>query len=119
MTFNLFKEEAPTKDELYVRDIVVEYLKNSRVLKEIAPSSDTYYLTNSDDEIYIKLGQSDVQITNHKFFYRKTFALKFLERLKKMVKDKIEEEKKEFEQQIFYNEITLLQNIFKTVKVDD
>ena len=112
-------KKSLTKDEMYVRDIIIEYIKNPSVVKEIAPSSDTYYLTNAESEIYIKLGHSDVQITNHRFFYKKAFALSFIERLKKMVKDKIEEEKKEFEKQIFSNEVELLRNIFKTVEVND
>ena len=117
MWFN--RKQNLSKDEMYVRDIIIEYIKNPSVVKEIAPSSDTYYLTNKESEIYIKLGHSDVQITNHRFFYKKGFALAFIERLKKMVKDKIEEEKKEFEKHIFTNEIELLRGIFKTVEIDD
>lgn len=109
------KPNVPTKDELYIKDIVTEYIKSPKVKKEVTPTSGKYYISNFEDNIFILLGDNTVQITNHSFFYKKTFSMPFLDRLKKIVATKIEEEKKEFNKAVFSNEIDLLRGIFKTV----
>lgn len=116
--FNFGKQDKPTKDELYIRDIVVEYLKNEKVKKEVTPVSNVYYLSNFDENIFIMLTDSVVQITNHRFFYKKTFAIGFVDRLKKLVDKSIEDEKEAFKKRIFSNEIDLLRGIFKAVEND-
>lgn len=107
-----------TKDELYIRDIIIEYLKDPKVKKEVTPTSNVYYLSNFDENIFIMLTSSDIQITNHSFFYKKSFSMNFVDRMKKLVDEQIEKEKQEFRKRIFSNEIDLLRGIFKTVKND-
>jgi len=112
------KKELPTKDELYIRDIVIEYLKNKRIVKEVTPVSGVYYLSNFDDDIFIMLSNSTVQITNHNFFYKKSFAIGFVDRLKQLVNKTIEDEKEDFRKKIFSNEVDLLRGIFKKIVND-
>ena len=106
------KKEVPTKDELYIRDIIIEYLKNPKIVKEVTPVSGVYYLSNFDANIFIMLSSSTVQITNHSFFYKKSFAIGFVDRLKKLVDTAIEDEKDAFKKRIFSNEVDLLRGIF-------
>jgi hypothetical protein len=105
-----------TKDELYIRDILLEYLKNPKVKKEVTPTTNIYYLSNTEENIFLMLGDDFIQITNHEFFYNKSFSIKYIDRLKKMIDTTIEKEKEAFRKHIFSNEIDLLRTIFKAVK---
>lgn len=109
----LFKSHIPSKDFLYVRDIVRKYLKDPTVQKLISPQSEEYFLIDSKNGVNIEVGHGKITVSNHKFLYKQIFPLRDTEQLIKEINVEIEKERQELKKTLFSNEIDLLRNIFK------
>jgi hypothetical protein len=108
----LFKKPVPSKDELYIRDIVEKYLEDSSVIKMVTPLTRVCYLVNKSEQVHIRLDSNNVDICNHDFYYRKSISGDFSTKLQKAIIKKVEEEIVEVNKELFHNEIDLLRNIF-------
>jgi len=110
-----FSKKVPSKDELYIRDIVVKFLEDKKIKKSIAPLSRTAYLQNDEKSIYIRIHyiNNRVDICNHSFLYKKDVSSDMVNTLVELVEKKIEEEIKEIDEKLFVNEIELLKRIIK------
>ena len=114
--FSYFKEKILpsyklSEHEQLVVDIV-ELLFNSQDTECItAPLSGRFYITNKRLNYWIKIGDTAVTITNHKFTYVAQSPILFNEYLVKVVKEYIERDREEFEKTVFQNELELLSNI--------
>ena len=106
----LFKKKEMSEDEKLVSGIVEKYLKKA-VPKLIAPISMEYIIRDDENQVYICIGHGFVNISNHKFLYKKNFSLTFTENLCKEVRRAIEKERQDLKNQLFKNEVELLQNI--------
>jgi len=106
----LFKDKELSADEKLVKGIVEKYLKKS-VPKLVAPISQEYIIRDDDNQVYICIGHGFVNISNHRFLYKKNFSLSFTEALCKEVRRAIEKERQDLKGQLFKNEVELLQNI--------
>lgn len=109
----LFKRKIPTKDELYIKDIVASYLGNNEVSIKTTPSLGEYYLINKNKGVSILLNHGMIEISNHKYLYKRYISSSFSDVLIKMVNVKIEEDSKELKKELFHNEIDLLRMILK------
>ncbi len=108
-----FKESIPTKDELYIRDIVENYLGRKDVQKLVNPVLNEYFLIDRANDISLCIRDSNVEISNHKFLYRRQIPLKLSDILTKKIANKIGDEVQEVKRELFKNEIDLLRNILK------
>lgn len=106
----LFKKKEMSEDEKLVKDIVEKYLKKS-VPKFVAPISQEYIIRDDENQVFICIGHGFVNISNHRFLYKKNFSLSFTETLCKGVRRAIEKERQDLKNQLFKNEVELLQNV--------
>lgn len=113
---NLFKKPIPSKSFLYVRDIVRQFLENERVEKLISPESDEYFLLNKSEGVSVCISHGKVMIANHIYLYKQDFELSLTEQLIKEIKTAIEKERQHLKEQLFINEISLLQKLYKLDK---
>lgn len=109
----LFKKQLPTKDELYIKDIVKSYLENDKVDIKTNPSLGEYYLINKEKEVSILLSHGVIEISNHKYLYKRQIPPSFSDAIIKMVNIKIEEDSVKLKKELFHNEIDLLRTILK------
>ena len=109
----LFKKKPLTEDDKYVIDIVDNFSKNREIKKLISPISDEYYLLDGKNEISICISDEEVIISNHIFLYKKMFNLSFTDKLKKQIKENMENEMQLLKKDLFKNETSLLSNILK------
>lgn len=113
MIMRLFKKQIPTKDELYIKDIVKSYLENNKVEIKTNPSLQEYYLINKEKEVSILLSHGIIEISNHTYLYKRQIPSSFSDALIKMVNVKIEEDSVKLKKELFHNEIDLLRTILK------
>jgi hypothetical protein len=111
--FKLFKSPVPTKDELYIRDIVDSFLLRDEVQKLVNPIFNEYFLIDRVNDVNVCISDANVEISNHKFLYRRQIPLKLSDTLTKKIATKIGEEVQVVKKELFRNEIDLLRNIFK------
>lgn len=109
-------ENLMTKDYLYVRDIVRQFLTNERVEKLISPESNEYFLLNKQAGVSVCISDGKVLIANHMYLYKQDYQLSLTDSLKKEVRAAIEKERQELKKELFINEISLLQRIYRLDK---
>ena len=111
--FKFFKKPVPTKDELYIRDIVENFLNRQDVQKIVNPILNEYFLIDRTNDVNLCIRNSNVEISNHKFLYKRQISLSFSDTLVKKIASKIGEEVQQIKKELFKNEIDLLRNILK------
>ena len=65
---------------------------------------------------WVRVGDSSVTITNHKFTYVAQSPVAFNDYVINVVRDYIEKDREEFEKKVFQNELELLKNIKSSIK---
>lgn len=80
-----------------------------------APISGKYYISNKRLGYWLKIGDTSVTITNHKFTYVAQSPLPFNDYIIRVVREYIEKDREEFEKKVFQNEMELLQNIKSSI----
>ena len=108
-------KKPPTKDELYVRDIVERMLDDKEVRKSIKPLSRAVYLENKKDNINVRIHylNNRVDFCNSEFLYKKDISSSMTNMLVDKCAKKIEEELEEVDNLIYVEEIDLLRRILK------
>lgn len=114
--FKFIKEPIPTKDELYIKSIVERFLKDEDIKKLVNPIQQEYFLIDSKSGINILIRDSNIEISNHRFLYRRQVSLSFSDTLSKKIAIKIGEDVQKVKKELFKNEIDLLRNILKDDK---
>jgi len=109
----IFKQKPPTKDELYIRDIIKAYLGNEKVKILNNPISQEYYLINSEKEVSVLIKLGMIEISNHRYLYKRNIPLKFSEEMMKNVMERIDRDTENLKKELFHNEIDFLRNILK------
>ncbi len=107
------KKKTVSEDAQHIIDIVEEYSNKKDIKKLMSPISDEYFLIDSENEISICIGDEHVTLSNHVFLYKKIFSLSFTDKLKKTVKENMEQEMQLLKQALFNNETNLLCNVLK------
>ena len=107
----LVPRHKPNEHEQLVIEII-ELLFNSRDTECImSPISGRYYITNKRLNYWVKVADTYVTITNHKFTYVSQSPLSFNDYLINLIREFIERDREEFEKTVFQNELELLGNI--------
>jgi len=119
--FTKFKEKIipsfkPQEHEQLVIDIIGLLFDDEDTECITAPISGKYYISNKRLGYYVKVGDTSVTITNHKFTYVAQSPLPFNDYVINVVRDYIEKDREEFEKKVFQNELQLLQNIKSSIK---
>lgn len=114
--FSYFKEKffpsyKPEEHEALIIDIINLLFEQDDTECLTAPISGKFYITNKRLNYWVRIGDSAVTITNHKFSYVAQSAITFTDYVTKVVKEHIERDRIEFEKTVFQNELDLLQNI--------
>ena len=119
--FVKFKEKLipsfkPQEHEQLVIDIIGLLFDDEDTECITAPISGKYYISNKRLGYYVKVGDTSVTITNHKFTYVAQSPLPFNDYVINVVRNYIEKDREEFEKKVFHNELQLLQNIESSIK---
>ncbi len=107
----------PQEHEQLVIDIIGLLFDDEDTECITAPISGKYYISNKRLGYYVKVGDTSVTITNHKFTYVAQSPLPFNDYVINVVRDYIEKDREEFEKKVFQNELQLLQNIKSSIKL--
>jgi hypothetical protein len=111
--FNKFK---PNQQEQLFVDVLKEIFEQSDTEFITAPISGKYYASNKRLGFYVKIADTAVTITNHKFTYVQQSSLAFNEFVIAVVREYMERDREEFEKKVFQNEMNLLNNIKESLK---
>ena len=119
--FKSFKEKfipgfKPAEHEQLVIDIVGLLFDDDDTECITAPISGKYYISNKKLGYWVRVGDSSVTITNHKFTYVAQSPVAFNDYVINVVRDYIENDREEFEKKVFQNELELLKNIKSSIK---
>jgi len=112
----LFKKFKPNQQESLLIDVLKKLFEQTDTEYLTAPISGTYYITNKRLAYYVRVGDTSVTITNHKFTYVQQSSLAFNDYVIKIVREYMEKDREEFEKKVFQNEMNLLQNIKDSIK---
>ena len=110
------KEYQLDETETLIKDVVKNLLRQEDTEAITAPISLTYYIHNSRLEYYIKTDGFSIMITNHKFTFKEGMSVKFGEIITTIIKEFMEENRKQFESTIFENQLELLKNIKQSLE---
>lgn len=101
----------PTSSEDLIRDIIDASLKHpiTRITRCI--STDSFYVTNSELEYYIKLNRVSITISNHSYTFREGISEPFCKILYKAIEAHLEARISMFENEVFKNQTDLLNKI--------
>lgn len=105
----------PAEHEQLVIDIVGLLFEDDDTECITAPISGKYYISNKRLGYWLKIGDTSVTITNHKFTYVAQSPLPFNDYIIRVVREYIEKDREEFEKKVFQNEMELLQNIKSSI----
>jgi hypothetical protein len=107
------KEDIVSIEEQKIKDMIVSILKKENTKVNMAPLSKKYFIINKDIELNILVDGSAelVKTANHKFKYGWKFREAFINQMINLVIEWIEADRALIEQEIFINEINLLNDI--------
>lgn len=107
------QEKNISLEETKIKECVVNILKKENTVVSMAPLSQKYFVINKDIHLSILIdgGAESVKTSNHAFKYGWKFRGDFIDSLIKIVIDWIEEDRMKIQQEIFINEINLLNDI--------
>lgn len=111
----LIPSYKPAEHEQLVIDIVGLLFEDDDTECITAPISGKYYISNKRLGYWLKIGDTSVTITNHKFTYVAQSPLPFNDYIIRVVREYIEKDREEFEKKVFQNEMELLQNIKSSI----
>ena len=119
--FVKFKEKLipsfkPQEHEQLVIDIIGLLFDDDDTECITAPISGKYYISNKKLGYWVRVGDSSITITNHKFTYVAQSPIAFNDYVINVVRDYIEKDREEFEKRVFQNELELLKNIKSSIK---
>jgi hypothetical protein len=106
----------PAEHEQLVIDIIGLLFGDDDTECITAPISGKYYISNKKLGYWVRVGDSSVTITNHKFTYVAQSPIAFNDYVINVVRDYIEKDREEFEKRVFQNELELLKNIKSSIK---
>jgi len=106
----------PQEHEQLVIDIIGLLFNDEDTECITAPISGKYYISNKRLGYYVKVGDTSITITNHKFTYVAQSPLPFNNYVIEVVREYIEKDREEFEKRVFQNELELLNNIKSSIK---
>ncbi len=109
---NLGSKTVPAKEELYIRDTIIEMLAAPEAIKLIPPMGDECILVNPFTEIYLIVTDGRIVIRNHDFVVNKQVNTSFSDSLKSLIKDSIQEDVEKIKKEYFANEMDLLRTIY-------
>jgi hypothetical protein len=106
----------PAEHEQLVIDIIGLLFDDDDTECITAPISGKYYISNKKLGYWVRVGDSSITITNHKFTYVAQSPIAFNDYVINVVRDYIEKDREEFEKRVFQNELELLKNIKSSIK---
>jgi hypothetical protein len=106
----------PAEHEQLVIDIIGLLFGDDDTECITAPISGKYYISNKKLGYWVRVGDSSITITNHKFTYVAQSPIAFNDYVINVVRDYIEKDREEFEKRVFQNELELLKNIKSSIK---
>jgi len=92
-------------------DIVNKLLDRGDVERMISPISDEYFLIDKVNEYCVVIGHDAIILANHKFSINVKLGLSFTESVKKIVRDRLEDERQTLKATLFENKVDLLKRI--------
>jgi hypothetical protein len=107
------KEDIVTIEEQKIKEMIVSILKKENTKVNMAPLSKKYFIINKDIELNILVdgGAELVKTANHKFKYGWKFREAFINQMINLVIEWIETDRALIEEEIFINEVNLLNDI--------
>lgn len=114
-----FPKFKPTQHEQLVIDIIGLLFDQGDTDCITAPISERYYISNKRLGYWLKIGDSSITITNHKFTYVSQSPANFNDYVIRVIKEYLERDRQEFEKTVFQNELDLLSNIKTSIKSSD
>lgn len=112
-----FPNYKPQNHEQLVIDIITLLFNQDDTECITAPISGRFYISNKRLGYWVKIADTAVTITNHKFTYVAQSPLNFNDYVIEVVKEYIERDRQEFEKAVFQNEMELLSNIKASIEV--
>lgn len=111
MLSKIVPQYKPTTSEDLIKDIVEASLKHpvTRITRCI--NTDSFYVTNSELEYYIKLNRVSITISNHSYTFREGLSETFCKILYKIIDVHLEARISMFENEVFKNQTDLLNQI--------
>lgn len=115
MFWNLKKIEQGNEEATITKDIILKMLDRNDVEKIISPKSDEYFLIDKINEYCVVICDDKIILANHKFSTIVELGFRYTESIKKIVKDRLEEERQVLKATLFENKLTLLHRIKESI----
>ncbi len=104
-----------SEKESLLYDIIKRLLQDEHTECITAPVSGIYYISNQKCQYWIKVWDEGCALTNHKFSYSHSGNFKFQRMLIEIIHQFMENDRAEFENRVFTNELELLKQIKENV----
>jgi hypothetical protein len=97
--------------ENQIFSIILKMSNHQDTLILMDPLRDVYYMDNKTMNYFVMVSSDIIKITNHRFYYTNQISFKFSEVLIEKIKLAISKDRQKIEQQMFKNELDLLNDI--------
>lgn len=111
MKWRFKKDLSGNEEAKETLEIVNKLLARTDVERLISPKSDEYFLIDRVNQYCVVIGDDKILIANHTFSVPVELGLEFTESVKKIVRDKLEDERQALKGSLFENKVDLLKRI--------
>jgi len=109
-----FEEPALSEDNELLIEIITKLCDDPNTEFRMSPT-EKYYGINDKLKYYVVACEDYVKITNHTFYLTKYGHIKQMTKVIDLIRDRIEKDRDELEEEIFKNEIALLTKISSNI----
>lgn len=104
-----------SEQELLVFNVISTLCGKEETDIKMAPLSHRYYIVNKKLQYWVRIYDESITITNHKFTYSFRGSYNFHKEVVKMLEQVIEYHRDKFEEEVFNNEMNLLDEIYSNI----
>lgn len=102
-------------EELLVKEVIEKMMEHPDTKYRVSPLSQCVLLKNTKNDYYILIDDLRVRICNHSFMVDNSFRLSFIDDMKDMLYNKIENDRQQAITEIFQNRTNLLSKIIENL----
>lgn len=95
--------------------IINKLLDKKGVVREITPISDEYSFFDEENEFYLVVCHNEIWISNHKCDTVISLGLKFTDKVKGIIRERLEADRLQRKNAIFKNKLALLKRIKESI----
>lgn len=111
-----FSVVSMNEEEKYIFFMILKLIKKEGTKILVRPISDVVHIQSEDESYYFIVGPGKIKFTNHKYLIDIVISEDFFNKIRDIIFNKIESERKAIEDKIFISKLKILNDITKDLE---